>query len=307
MEISSVNNLKMFVNERLTAAAEEIFGVFEKTLFVYKEEIVRQRRLLVAVLKPEIKLQKTDLPLPRNEDEGVLFDQNQCDQESSTYLDQADLEPPIKEEDNKNSITFEEDQVVLQQDTDTPKLSPVCEASNSSDDDIILLDSDQNQSAALQEPQSSHSDEWKQSESDTRNFSESHLNRYHHFGAEERQHMCCICGKNFKIKAKLKLHMRVHTGEKLFRCMYCKKEFAFNSSLSRHLRVHTGEKPYECSFCGKRFNVSTTLKVHYRVHTGEKPYKCKFCDKAFTTCSNLKKHMSLHNKMGNSSMYSQNY
>ena len=47
--------MRGFINERLTAAAEEIFGVFQKTIFEYEEEIDRQRKLL-DVWKPEMKL-----------------------------------------------------------------------------------------------------------------------------------------------------------------------------------------------------------------------------------------------------------
>ena len=61
VEMSTVQSLRTFVNERLTAAAEEILGVFVKTVFEYEEEIDRQRRLLDVVLKPEIKLHRTGL------------------------------------------------------------------------------------------------------------------------------------------------------------------------------------------------------------------------------------------------------
>ena len=44
--MSAVPSLREFVNERLTAAAEEILGVFERTIVEYEEEIDRQRRLL---------------------------------------------------------------------------------------------------------------------------------------------------------------------------------------------------------------------------------------------------------------------
>jgi len=54
--MSSVDFLREFVNERLSAAAEEIFGVFQKTIVNYEEEIRRQRRLLDVVLKPEINI-----------------------------------------------------------------------------------------------------------------------------------------------------------------------------------------------------------------------------------------------------------
>ncbi len=56
--MSSVDCLREFVKERLTAAVEEIFGVFQKTIVDYEEEIDRQRRLLDIVWKPEIKLHR---------------------------------------------------------------------------------------------------------------------------------------------------------------------------------------------------------------------------------------------------------
>ena len=59
--MSSVECLRELINERLTAAAEEIFGVFQKTIVQYEEEIDRQRRLLDIVWKSEITLQRTGL------------------------------------------------------------------------------------------------------------------------------------------------------------------------------------------------------------------------------------------------------
>lgn len=58
MEMSTIQGLRKFIEERLGAAAEEIFGVFQKTIVKYEDEIGRQRRLLDNVLKPEIKLYK---------------------------------------------------------------------------------------------------------------------------------------------------------------------------------------------------------------------------------------------------------
>lgn len=56
--MSSFDYLKAFVSERLTAAAEEIFGVLKKTIVEYEEEIDRQRKMLDDFWKPEIKLKR---------------------------------------------------------------------------------------------------------------------------------------------------------------------------------------------------------------------------------------------------------
>lgn len=56
--MSSVQSMRQFVCDRLTAAAQEILGAFEKKIEDYEAEIARQRRLLVAVSTPEIKLHR---------------------------------------------------------------------------------------------------------------------------------------------------------------------------------------------------------------------------------------------------------
>ena len=56
--MSSSESLRELIIERLTAAAEEIFGLFERTVVQYEKEIDRQRRLLDITWKPEIKLHR---------------------------------------------------------------------------------------------------------------------------------------------------------------------------------------------------------------------------------------------------------
>lgn len=56
--MSSAENLKRFIGDRLAAAAEEIFGVFEKTIIEYEEEIDRQRKLFNIVWRPVVKLRR---------------------------------------------------------------------------------------------------------------------------------------------------------------------------------------------------------------------------------------------------------
>ncbi|XP_047194458.1 uncharacterized protein LOC118101264 isoform X4 [Hippoglossus stenolepis] len=94
--MSSVQGLREFVSERLTSAAEEIFRVFEQTVVEYEKEIVRQRRLLDIVWKPEIKLHRTKLPQQHvcRKKKEVLTDQQLSDQDKNSTLDQEDPQTP---------------------------------------------------------------------------------------------------------------------------------------------------------------------------------------------------------------------
>ncbi|XP_033946343.1 uncharacterized protein [Pseudochaenichthys georgianus] len=120
VEMAAVEKLRSVINERLAAAADEIFGVFAQALSAYEEEICRQRRLLDTVLKPQIQLHRTELPQQHvcNEEE-VLTDQQLCSQERNSSLDQEDPEPPqIKEEQEELCTSQEEEQFELKQETD---------------------------------------------------------------------------------------------------------------------------------------------------------------------------------------------
>ncbi|XP_039463756.1 zinc finger and SCAN domain-containing protein 12-like [Oreochromis aureus] len=119
----SVQYLREFINERLTAAAEQIFLEFEKTIVQYEEEIDRQRRLLDITWKPQIKLHRTDVPeqlVCEEEEEEVLPEQQLWNQERSSRVDQEEPEPPqIKEEQEELCSSQEGEQLGLKEETDT--------------------------------------------------------------------------------------------------------------------------------------------------------------------------------------------
>ncbi|KAM9720159.1 uncharacterized protein ACNS7B_020727 [Menidia menidia] len=101
--MSSVQHLREFISQRLTAAAQEIFTEFEKTIVHYEDEIHRQRRLLESCWEPRIILQRVEQPsvlgFKEEEDQESLADQRPCDQEKSSSLDpEAPEHTQIKEE-----------------------------------------------------------------------------------------------------------------------------------------------------------------------------------------------------------------
>ncbi|XP_054466130.1 uncharacterized protein LOC129100713, partial [Anoplopoma fimbria] len=152
--MSSVESLREFVTERLTAAAQEIFGVFEKTIFQYEEEVDRQRRLLDVVWKPAIKLHRIELPKQHVcEEEEVLSDQQLCVQERNSSLDQEDPEPPqVKEEQEEPCTSQEGEQLELKQETETFVLTPSDEESDHSKDQTLNMSNDENQSMVEETP-----------------------------------------------------------------------------------------------------------------------------------------------------------
>ena len=55
---------------------------------------------------------------------------------------------------------------------------------------------------------------------------------------------------------------------KCHQCTQCSKSFDKKSILKIHARVHTGEKPYSCSQCSKSFTQVSGLQKHFRIHFG---------------------------------------
>ncbi|XP_054478236.1 uncharacterized protein zgc:66448 [Anoplopoma fimbria] len=113
-------------------------------------------------------------------------------------------------------------------------------------------------------------------------------------GISIKSYKCSECGKTFRHRSVLELHMRIHSKDKPYQCKVCGKGFRFGSYLQQHLIIHTGKKPYKCPDCGKDFAFLQNMKTHQKLHQ-EKPFRCTSCRKGYSDETQLQHHMLSHN------------
>uniref|UniRef100_A0A8C9YQ16 C2H2-type domain-containing protein n=1 Tax=Sander lucioperca TaxID=283035 RepID=A0A8C9YQ16_SANLU len=150
-----VQMLRALVEQRLTAAAEEIFGLFERTIAEYEEELCRskeekerQRELLDAVFNPQLRFHRADVQQLSVVKEEVPPEQ----QEWSSSVDQQEPEPPphIKEEQEELWSSQEGEQLQGLEEADITKF-PFTPVPVKSEDD-----EEEAQSSQLHQRQTQH-------------------------------------------------------------------------------------------------------------------------------------------------------
>ncbi|CAL8362634.1 unnamed protein product [Merluccius merluccius] len=132
------------------------------------------------------------------------------------------------------------------------------------------------------------------------------------------------CDAFFKIKYRLREHLRSHTQEKMVACPTCGCMFSSNTKFFDHLhRQAEPEGSLVCEHCGKAFanerllrdhvrqhvnhikcplcdmtcTTLATLKIHIKFrHCDERPFSCDFCESSFKNQHDLRKHMETHNE-----------
>ncbi|XP_060933934.1 zinc finger protein 558-like [Limanda limanda] len=330
--MSSIHGLREFVNERLTSAAEEIFRVFEQTVVEYEKEIVRQRRLLDIVLKPEIKLHRTELPLQHvcsRKKKKVLTDQQLCDQETNSSLDQEDLQTPTAAPEEiprvPQNIVFEfNEDINYQRRLLDPVWKPEIKLHRKDllqqhicKEEEVLSDQERNTSLDQEDPQPPQIKE-EEEELCTSQEGEQLLLKQKNDAVmitptyEEIDHRWeepksgQLLSNNSPV-AKSQDHREsidVYPGST--RDEESKKEKRCHENTSHSDNVdnssptksqcytHTSKTSLTYETFQRAFQCESELNMHLRNQTGERPYSCITCRKRFCHIKHLQQHIRIH-------------
>ncbi|XP_059205853.1 zinc finger and SCAN domain-containing protein 12-like [Centropristis striata] len=313
--MSKVQTVRALVEQRLTAAAEEIFGLFERTIAEYEEQLCRskeknerQQKLLDAVFNPHLHLHRADVQQQSVSEEEFPSETQERSCSLDQDQDQKDTEPPhIKEEQEEPRTSQEGEQLQGLEEADITKFTFTPVPVKSEEDEEKPQSSQLHQTQTEQLKTEADGEDCGGPEPDRNSDPDPHLQA--NTGDEPADSSepetvnSADCKETREPQSGLNClkkdggpvrDSRFSAGEKQFSCSECGKRFGYKCDLKTHMRLHTGERPFSCSVCEKTFRRSSTLNVHMRVHTGEKLFSCSVCAKSFAQRVHLKKHMRVH-------------
>ncbi|XP_061625202.1 zinc finger protein 37-like isoform X1 [Phyllopteryx taeniolatus] len=322
--------LKDLVRERLIAAADEIFGLFETTIASYEEQLCRakaenelQRQQLEAVCKTQVVLHVQDIQQRRSSSLKQEHLQSPHIKEEKVEADISKLPltaPHVESVDGNDeppeSLQFHHHSPSRNRCGGPPPddlLAPLSDCDDMEEllgSDVEREDIQQHNSSSLKQEhlQSPHIKEEKEEadisklpltaphvESVDGNDEPPESLQFHHQSPSQNR-----CGG----PPPDDLLAPLSDCEDMEELLRTDVEREGDDKQSNHSEKMTTfdkeetsqmcEQHFTCSICGKHLANNSILMRHLRTHTGEKPFGCIVCGKRFTQKPSMVSHMRTH-------------
>ncbi|XP_040890305.1 zinc finger protein 112 [Toxotes jaculatrix] len=321
--MSKLELLNVFLNDRLTAAGEEIFRAVRDAVVEYQSEILRSKeenerlKRLLSVAVQRLLLQPEPYSVQPREDDQP------CESE---WRSSVELLPQVKEEPELRNIQTDShsrsardseegncsqtlhrshppaaETVCSRQHISPPPLtSQEIKAERDREDDSKQQPANSLTASSLSAPSHCRVAQGDSCASTAKSHrtqkTDQQIKSLLRSNGKQNAHILQI--KNVR-SLKPPLPRSSHPSQSIQRwhsCKECGKGFSFACQLEVHMRWHTKEKPYSCAVCRKSFTTVSMLKRHHRIHTGEKPFHCHVCGKCFNQSAHLNTHFRLHTR-----------
>ena len=113
-----------------------------------------------------------------------------------------------------------------------------------------------------------------------------------------KSYVCSYCGHTYKAPCSIQTHISKIHGSTVYACEVCGKCSKTAYARDQHMLTHSQDRPFKCAECSKRFKSSTAVSVHMASHSDERKFKCNLCDWSFKQKSHLTYHMRSHSCHG---------
>ncbi|XP_041634049.1 zinc finger protein 37-like [Cheilinus undulatus] len=325
-----VFHLRSFVHQRLSAAAEEIFGEVEKTITaLFEAEVCRSKEEVESLRNQLDLLQKKQAEEPSLTSSTVEHE-DQCDTHTlDEKPEQCTLsgsdEVPGPSQTNSDLVRKSWSCSLVQKDLKVSEIK--VEEEEHCVDDVIqkiifpsseIVKSEENQpedafhempllSVDCSDTQAEIKEELLNSKGDSTTTTEaivqvqignppwkSHQRipyNSHSARNEKRRSFCHLCGKGFRYIGSLMKHIKAH--DKNIDCSVCGVACQSNEDLIDHMKVKHSIA-YLCNICGKTFASSLCLQLHEKIHAEVRDFTCQECGKTFYRKDHLVVHVRTH-------------
>ncbi|XP_035645553.1 zinc finger protein with KRAB and SCAN domains 8-like [Oncorhynchus keta] len=313
--MSKIQLLRVFLNERLAVAVDEIFGAVEKTITEYQEEVSRSKdendrlqRLLEIALKPELKLHRADLQQLtfRVSEEEVHPDQQKCVQEWSPSLGQEDPEfTQIKEEQEEPRTSQWEEQLQgLEDDTKDSIFIPACVKGDCDENPTLhsYLYHGQNEvnGERVSLPSTStkpiNTEPYEEDYLVSELTSDSHTLAAVDCSAVQRENSATVNGMESGVPQSGFKRGKSNKTWTVKRQSSRANNKGRNSTKSSILKSpsQSHNAPCHCKVCGMSFHYMGSLVNHVQTHTMDKEHPCGVCGKCIESTESMKDHLQIH-------------